>query len=995
MKKNPGPNLCGLKTIFLLFVFLIGMGIQIANAQDRQITGTVTSSEDGRTLPGTTVLQKGTNKGTVTDLDGNFSITVPEGATLVFSFVGMSTQEVPVGTSNVIDVVLEPDYARLDEVVVIGYGSVRKAELTSSVSSVKSDDFVKGSVRDAGQLLQGKVAGLAVSSPSGNPADEVQILLRGNTSIYNRDQSPLIIIDGVPGGRLSSIAPEDIESFDVLKDGSAAAIYGTRGTNGVILVTTKRAQERGPLLVEYNGYVSTQTILKQMDFLDAEDYRRLIREGNATLQDIGYSTDFLDEITQTPVSHMHNLTFSGGSENTSIITNINYNYQEGIFQRSDIERLKTRLDVTHRMLDGKITANAAIYGDIVSYFAGGDGYSFNNLIYRQALIRNPTEPIKNADGTWYENVGKFQYQNPVTMLEETDGKNKERELRLVGSLVYEPIEGLRGKILASTTLWDQFRGYSESKQHISNTRDGMNGYASVGTTSRNTNLFDLTVDYTKILGSHRVVLLGGYSYQDFFNEGFWQNNYDFPTDAYSYHNISQGNALQEGLAEMDSYKNSSKLIGFFARVNYGFNDKYLLMASVRREGSSKFGENYQWGTFPAVSVGWRISNESFMQNVSLLDDLKLRFGYGVTGTEPSSSYLSLTRLTYSSRMYYNGEWVQTLVPASNPNPDLRWEKKEEINIGLDVAILNNRISSSIDVYRRRTVDLLWNYNVPVPPNLYSNILANVGQIDNTGLEALLQIVPVRTSNLEWISGITYSTNTNELVSLTNELYETTTDYFNVGGTGDPIQTYTHRVQVGEPIGNFYGYKSLDVDDNGLWILEAEDGTPLADYFARTEDDKHVLGNGLPKHYLNFNNTVRYKNFDLTVSMRGAFGFQILNFQRMFYENPTITYNMLETAFDPVYGKQILDASQEYTSYYIEDGDYWKIQNVVLGYNHQFKQNSFIKQARIYASGLNMFTFTGYKGIDPEVSILGLSPGNDNRDKYPTTRVWTFGINLNF
>jgi hypothetical protein len=421
----------------------------------------------------------------------------------------------------------------------------------------------------------------------------------------------------------------------------------------------------------------------------------------------------------------------------------------------------------------------------------------------------------------------------------------------------------------------------------------------------------------------------------------------------------------------------------------------MLMASVRREGSSKFGANHKWGTFPAVSLGWRVNRESFMKNVSFINDLKFRAGYGVTGIAPDESYLSLTSLNYGARFLYNGVWIQSLSPVRNPNPDLRWERKEEYNLGLDFSLFNNRVSGSVDAYQRLTNDMLWDYQVPVPPYLFNSITANVGTIKNKGIEVLLNYNAVRNKNMEWITSANFSTNSNKLVSLSNDLFKTTNDYFDAGYTGEPIQEATHRVKIGGPIGNFWGYKSVDIDEQGKWIIEGEDGKPKSIADAK-ETDKQILGNGLPKYYLGWNNTFRYRDWDLSILMRGAFGFQILNFQRMFYENPKVTqYNMLKSAFDKVYGKVRLNSDLAYVSYYIENGDYWKIDNVTLGYTLKTKSTKYLKNIRLYASGLNLLTITGYKGIDPEVNRSGLAPGNDERDKYPTTRTFTFGVNATF
>lgn len=399
--------------------------------------------------------------------------------------------------------------------------------------------------------------------------------------------------------------------------------------------------------------------------------------------------------------------------------------------------------------------------------------------------------------------------------------------------------------------------------------------------------------------------------------------------------------------------------------------------------------------FPAVSAGWRISQEAFLKNSKVIDDLKLRLGFGVTGTAPSDNYDALTTLNYGDRFLYNGNWVQGLSPTRNPNPNLRWEQKEEYNIGIDFSLFKHFVTGSIDAYRRNTKDMLYDYPVPVPPYLYNTILANVGKMRNEGLEVLLNFNPVTTKDFAWNAGVTFSTNKNTLVSINNDEFNLTQDWFTAGYTGEPIQTYTHRVQVGQPIGNFYGWKSVDIDEDGVWKVLNKDNEVISIKDA-TEEDKRVLGNGLPRYYLSWNNTFRYKQFDLSINMHGAFDYQVLDFLRLFYENPrNAQYNMLKSAFDKVYNKAQLDYDLSYVSYYIENGDYWKIDNITLGYTIPLKNKKTFSAARIYASGLNLITLTGYKGIDPEVNRSGLAPGNDDRDKYPTTRTFTLGVNLTF
>lgn len=981
----------------------------------RVLNGTITDSKSGEPLVGVSVLVKNSATGTATDNNGKFSLNVPDaGAVLVVSYTGYDLQEVTV-TSRTNDLAVKlvrSNTSNLDEVVVVGYGTMKKTEVTSAVVSVKAEDFTKGFARDPAQLIQGKVAGISVATTSGSPTATTQISLRGINSILG-SSSPLILVDGIPGS-LTTVAPEDIESIDVLKDGAAAAIYGTRGTNGVILITTvKRKGGNRPPTIEYSGYVSVQQIARKMEFLDADDYRRLInagvkgfnqqkdptKPGYSTVagseDDYGANTDWFKAITRTPISTTHNLTFQGGNGQTNYTASVNFRSWQGIFLRSDNEQMLARLDINHSMLDGKLKFNFGLINRTRKYFNGPD----YNYAYRQALIRNPTEPIHGpvtAWGDWYERP-VYNYDNPVRTIMESDGEVRTSELRLNGSVTLTPIKNLNMKLLVSTVKNNSLSAYSESFNHKASEVNKRRGYASRSTGLDRDDLLEFTTDYSKTFDRHKFTVLGGYSYQYSVTEGFSANNSNFPTDLFDANRLQSGDALtmQNGPVGMSSNKSDWRLIGFFGRLNYSFSDKYMLMASLRHEGSSKFGANYHWGDFPAVSVGWRINKEEFMKDLSIFNDLKLRAGYGVTGTIPNDPYQSLVSLTYGSRFLYNGQWIQQLAPTRNPNPDLRWEKKEEINIGLDFAILKSRISGSIDLYQRTTKDMLYNYSVPTPPYLAGTILYNVGSMRNKGVEVLLNVVPVRTKDFEWESSITWSFNQNRLLTLNNTLFPATIDYIASGGTGEPIQETTHRSYIGGPIGSFYGYKSVDIAADSTWIIEGADGKPKP-MKNSTPADKKIIGNGIPKQIFGWNNTFRYKSWDLVVNMRGALGYQILNFQRMYYTNPKINqYNMFKSAFDPVYGKTPIYADLAYVSYYIENGDHLKIDNVALGYTFKLKNNKVIKNARVYVSGLNLITITGYKGIDPEVNRQGLNPGIDDRDKYPTTRTYTFGVNLSF
>ena len=956
------------------------------------VTGKVTD-EDGNPLPGVNIIIKGTLTGGITDLNGNYSIEVgdPE-AVLVFTFIGMLTQEIKVGDQTEINITMARDVIGLEEVVAIGYGTMKKDELTSSVASVKIDGFIKGSVSDAAQLITGKVAGLHINRPNANPVSTSQIMLRGVTTLMSGAQ-PLVLIDGIPGN-LTTVAPEDIESIDVLKDGSAAAIYGTRGTNGVILITTSKIKRDIPPTIEYKTYASVQQITKKLDILTAEEYRKLAAEGKPGTRDDGANTDWIDEIMRTPLSHVHNLSIKGGKVNSNYIINLNYKKIEGIVKKSDNIVFTPRLEINHSMFDGKLRINANILGQQQKYWSG-----WNDRIYEFALLDNPTSPIKDEYGNWYEDLGRMHSSNPVAWLEETKGEIVNNKLRTFGSLIYSPIANFDLKLVGSHDISNCINGYSQTMQHISTVRDSRNGYASRSTNKGLNDLIEFTTQYSKSLKNHFFTALAGYSWQENTYENFGMSNFDFPTDKYSYNNMITGLALKDGRASMYSYKEKTKLIGYFFRMRYNYKGKYMLMASIRHEGSSKFGSDHKWANFPAISAGWNLKNESFLEKVNLINNLKIRVGYGITGTAPSSPYMSQSRLKYGNYYLLNGVWSPVIYPSTNPNTDLRWEKKAEINIGSDFAILDNRISGTLDLYQRTTKDLIWNYNVPSPPYLYNTIVANAGSMENKGIEINLNFVPIKTTNFNWTSTINYSTNKNRLVSLSSERFIVQGGFFETGWISEPIQVGTHRIEEGGKIGNFWALEAVDIDSDGYWIIlgEGEDGIhkPI---FEQTASDKRVVGNGLPKHYASWNNTLRYKNFDMEINMRGAFKFQIINYARIFMESPVNLGrgNALSTVYHDVFGKRPLNdmADFQYLSYYVEDGDYWKIDNITIGYNLNI-MNTFIKRLRVYASCLNLMTFTGYSGIDPEVNIIGLAPGADFRDRYPSSRTFTLGANITF
>lgn len=917
-----------------LFLLLTLLSFSLTALAQQKVTGKVKDSS-GEPVIGASVVVKGNNTmGTITDFDGNFMLDVPTKSVLVISYIGYVTQEVPTAGKKSLEIILKEDTKTLDEVVVIGYGTQRKGDVTSSVASVKADNFVKGAVKDVGQLIQGKVAGLAITNPNGDPTGSTQIRLRGTNTIGGANTAPLVLIDGIPG-ELGTVAPEDVESVDVLKDGSAAAIYGTRGTNGVILITTKQAKGVDINQVEYNGYVSTSLIAKKLDMLNADEFRTLYPD-----QDHGADTDWIDEISRTPISHVHNLSLMGGNSKTNYIANLNYASRQGIMKKSDFESFQGRIEVTHRMFDDKLKLKFGLFGKKNQMESTTSGGSFRGWVYGQATRRNPTDPVRNEDGTWNENVSKFEYENPLALLYEAEGNVKKTQLRYNGNIVYNPIKDLTLSAVFSYIRDNMNRGYGETLSHISALRDGLAGWSSVGAYTKMEKLMELTAQYNKEIGAHKFSVLGGYSYNETDFEELWIDNYGFQDDYFGgWHNIGIGSALKDGKANIGSKKTPTNLIGFFGRATYSFKNRYLLMGALRYEGASQlWGTDNAWGLFPSVSVGWRITEEAFMKNQKIFDDLKLRVGYGVTGSQPKDPFLGVAMLKYGSYAFVNGNWIQTIVPASNPNPDLKWEEKKETNIGLDFVSWGGRLSGSIDYYNRDVDGLIYEYGVPTPPNLYNKTMANGGTMRNRGVEVLVTVVPVQNKDFEWSTTGTFSLNSNKLISLSGSIFKSDYDYFNTGTVEYSGQVAdSHRVQVGESIGNFYGFKVVDVDSEGRWIYEDRNGE-LVNYkdFTHAPEDKHVIGNGLPKWYAGWNNTLRYKNFDLNVTMRGAFGFQIINGGRMNYENVKNSRfeNRLKSVNDLVFGKHTLspEVEPEFNSYYVEDGDYWKIDNITLGYS---------------------------------------------------------------
>lgn len=965
---------------------------KVENVQQNEVTVKgVVKDANGEAIIGASVIEKGNAKnGTVTDIDGNYTLKVKRGATLTISYIGYVSKETKGG-----NIILEEDLKSLNEVVVIGYGTQKKADVTSAVVSVKAEDFTKGNFNDAGDLIKGKVAGLTITRPSGDPGATTQISLRGIATVSGNAQ-PLVLVDGVPGS-LSSVPPENIASIDVLKDASAAAIYGTRGAGGVIIITTKTGQREQRTEVTYNGYVSFSTWAKKADFMTSSD----IRAGKTTFNDEGYDTDWLDAISRVGVTQNHSISLSGGNAKTSYFGNFTYRKAEGVMKKTGNESMSVAFDMSHWMLNDMLKLNIKVNADQYQYDVNDA-----TTIYRQAVIRNPTSPIWNEDGSYNEG-SLLQYWNPVSLQNEQSGKNKSQTVKMTGNLTFEPIKGWQTNLMLSKDQTINRGGNYYTSNHSLqgvNQKGSYSGSASQSGYTSEATYLELTSKFMKNFNNvHRLDALAGYSYsEDVYDDAsMWNGN--FPTDYFSYYNMGLGSKLTDGQASMSSSKNSSKLIGFFGRVSYGYADRYNILASLRYEGSSKFGDNHKWGAFPSVSLGWNIMNESFMKSTkSWLNNLKLRAGWGITGVIPGSSYLSLLRYSYNGGNYYrNGKWNKGLKAASNPNPDLKWETAREFNVGIDWSVFNDRLSGSFDYYNKKTSDMLYDYTVPSPPNLYTTTTANVGEMRNTGFELMIKGVPVQTKDWRWETQATLQHNSNKLLSLSNDLYQTDNTQW-LQGVGDPVTQYTHRVAVGESLGQIWSLKAVGVSNQGLFLIENPKTGQCAEFYQEMRNDYdnwyEYMGSGIPKFTLGWNNTINYKDFDLSLQCNGQFGYKIINQQRVFYENNAHAYNKLKSAADAIGGNRPLSGaqSQVVTSYYIEHGDYFKLSSLTLGYTYTPKKKTYIQNARLYGSVYNVFTITKYKGTDPELGSDNFwTAGVDDRDKYPTVRSFTIGLNVTF
>lgn len=961
----------------------------VAIAQQSGNVKGIVKDQKGEPLIGVSILVKGTTNGTASDFDGNFALDAKKGDVLVFSFIGFKSQEIAYTGQRTLNVILAEDTEALDEVVVVGYGSQKKGEITSSVTSVKAGDFNKAPVVNPMQLVEGRVAGLTVSRGSSDPNGDVKVQMRGASSLKGSNE-PLVIIDGMPGNMtsLNAIAPEDIEAIDVLKDGSAAAIYGTRGNNGVIIVTTKRPQV-GTTQVDYSGYIMHEAVYKRPNILNGEEFLAYGKEtNNPNLVDFGGRDDHYDLLlNKNNITHVHNLTATGGNGSMNYRASLNYKKNQGIAQKTNRETINGSLAVNHKAFDDKLL----LAFNLANSFVKADYMPDHDAFY-QAIRINPTMPVYQENGQFWETYSGYEDYNPVAR---TYQRSKEKEFKnLLSSFKaqYEVIPGLNVSGFFAMEKNDEQTNEYHKRIEYSQVKNGTNGYAYKQYLKNTNKTMEWTANYmTSLNGVHNITGLLGYSYQDFDYEMFSMSNMDFLTDVFETNNIGAGGYLKEGKAEMGSVKETSKLIAFFARANYNYDGKYMASASIRREGSTKFGANNKWAWFPSVSAGWMISREGFMENQNVFDILKLRAGFGITGSLPNSPYMSLATYGTGAGAWnaYTNSWLSaTYGPEINPNPNLKWEKNESLNVGFDFGLLGGRLNGTIDWYSRTTRDLISNYTAQQPSLIYSTITTNVGTMRNRGVELALNAEVVKAKDFTYTANFTFSYETNKLTSLSNDVYKSSyEDQYSLPSPGNP--GYAFRLMEGHPVASFYGYVCDGINPDGSWNLRDIDGKE-----GLSDSDRTFIGNGLPKFKAGLQNTFTYKNFDFSFFLRGMFDYDVLN-EGAIYFGTTVNIDKSGTNVYKDALKNKVTEQPLFSSYYLEKGNFLKIDNVTLGYTFNFKDNKYVRNLRIYGNVTNLATITGYSGLTPDVNVTGLEAGIEKRGAYPVTRTFTFGVNFGF
>ncbi|MCR4565683.1 MAG: SusC/RagA family TonB-linked outer membrane protein [Bacteroidales bacterium] len=982
---------------FFLGALLLLMPLLLSAQAKSQFTGTVVD-KDGEPIIGASVFVQGTQNGAITDLDGKFALSMSKGQNAVISYIGFEDKVVNFQGQTDLRIVMESATTALDEVVVVGYGSMKKREMTSAISHVSSKDLNQVSSLDSRMLLQGKVSGVNVdNSQVADPNQQGSIQIRGVSS-RQAGTGPLYVIDGVPGGDMTNINPADIESIDVLKDGAASAIYGTRGGNGVILVNLKKGSRDGSVHTQYSGSFTLNQPKRELQTLTAKQYRAY-RCADNPVNDFGSSTDWFKASTRTGMSHMHTLTVSGGNARSNYRVTADYRYATGIDLRSDRREYGARASANHTTKSGLFSFTASVTPRVIR--------KNNSVGFGSVLENNPTYPIydDNSPNGYYQFPLGVTGSNIVETATQVTSFDQIRILEMSASAKINllplftpshPDFELNSLVTLSDHITDKFGNSYTPSTYSGQVHAGTTGYASKSSSASSLVNLEWVTNFAMKLADHRVRLMAGYSYAYNVSESLSANNTNFTTDATLYNNLGEGMlAAEEGKILMSSHKEDNKLISFFARVNYDWKERYLLSLSIRHEGSSRFGANHKWGNFPAASVAWRISDEPFFKGASkVVDDLKVRYDFGVTGNQDIGNYLSLSTYRAFGYWQYQGESFHVWGPSGNVNPDLRWEKGYNQNVGIDFSFWQYRITGSLNYFNRHQVDLLGTYDVPVPPNISGTIVANVGSMRNQGVELDLTVNPVRTEDFNWSFTLIGATSDNKFESFSNDIFKGQT-YVSMCNMANPNSPGSlQRLEEGQRVGNYFTYRYAGVDAQGDWLVYSANGR-IIPIVEATEADKTVTGNGLPWFTGSLTNNFRYKEFDFGFSLRTALGFEIFNVHDFYYGLQAMNSNLLTSAF--ARNAEITSGSNRLTDYFLEPGDYLKIDQITLGWTHNFDLK-FIEKIRVFATASNLYTFTKFTGIDPSVyPVNGMTPGTfgGSATYYPSAFQFVFGVQVGF
>ncbi len=979
------------KTMFFVF-FLLCSTVMLAQ---NKVSGTVLDAT-GEPLIGVSVLETGTNNGVVTDFDGGFTLTVKQGAKLTFSYVGYTSKTL--AAANGMKVTLEEDNKVLNEVVVVGYGTMRRKDVTSSITTVKAEDLNRGVFTDPGQMLQGKVPGLVISSTA-DPNGGATITLRGASTLRSGAMSPYYVIDGIPGVDPSTVAPDDIESIDVLRDATATAIYGSKAANGVIIITTKKGAEE-KTNVTYNGYVAFDHILKKYDVATAAELRDYASKNGIALKDGGASTNWQDEVLRTGISHNHNLSISGGNGRTSYMVSGNLMKRQGVIKETGMDRFNVRSLISTKLLKDRLNISMGLNSMYGKHFGVPTGDKGASVLDAMNYF-SPTNPIKNADGSWSTGAGSKNY-NPLALMYEDTSETIWKRNQFIGKATLEILKGLLWNVNYSWSNYQStYSGYNTRNSQIEGIGN-KNGQASRNTYFGHEQTFETYLNYGFTAGKHKVDLMAGYSWeQKKNNDGFGLTVEGYYNDNLKWYNMSYAQTIlgvQNSVAS--GYVENVKNISFYGRANYSFDGRYMLQATIRRDGSSVFGKNNRWGTFPSISGAWNITEEAFMKNQNIFSNLKLRAGYGVSGNAMGFDvYSSYVTYGATGTFVYDGKTYRTYGATKNANPDLKWETTSMLNVGLDFGFMKNRINGTIEVYNKKTKDLIWGYPVPTTQYVYGWMDANVGEMTNKGIEFTINIDAIRTKDFNWMTTINLSHNKNTVDKMQNDVFHTTNltqgdpDVAGVSANG-----WTQRIMEGESIGTFYTYLYAGtINGRSEYYVLDENGNKTGETTNNPSiKDRAITGCAQPKLTAGWNNSLSYKNWNLNAFITGVFGNDV-------YDSPRAHYTSAQMFSD---GKNVLkeflsnpagDASGSLPSdRYIEKGTYVRLQSLSLSYTFRNCFDNWIQDLTLYGTANNLLTITNYKGLDPEVNLGGIDPGIDYRwSRYPHARTFMVGVKINF